>query len=62
MHLYFGGVGFPEPIQMRGFHLLVFTPLIIGTLWLGVQPGAVLDITGPAVELLTTTYRAAIGG
>jgi len=42
--------------------LLVFVPLIVGTIWLGVQPGAVLDITGPAVELLTTSYRAAIGG
>jgi TRAP transporter 4TM/12TM fusion protein len=28
VHLYFGGTGFPEPIQMRGFHLLVFTPLL----------------------------------
>ena len=42
--------------------LLIFVPLIIGTLWLGVYPAAVLDITGPAVDLLTTTYRAAIGG
>ncbi|NBB51875.1 NADH-quinone oxidoreductase subunit M [Rhizobium sp. CRIBSB] len=42
--------------------LLIFVPLIIGTLWLGVYPAAVLDITGPAVDLLTTSYRAAIGG
>jgi TRAP transporter 4TM/12TM fusion protein len=28
VHLYFGGFGFPEPIQMRSFHLLVFTPLL----------------------------------
>src|SRR5690242_17074942 len=26
VHLWFGGFGFPEPIQMRGFHLLVFVP------------------------------------
>ncbi|WP_230166342.1 TRAP transporter fused permease subunit [Roseomonas sp. CECT 9278] len=26
VHLYFGGFGFPEPITMRGLHLLVFTP------------------------------------
>ncbi len=26
VHLYFGGFGFPEPISMRGFHLLVFVP------------------------------------
>lgn len=25
-HLYFGGFGFPEPITMRGLHLLVFVP------------------------------------
>jgi TRAP transporter 4TM/12TM fusion protein len=28
VHLWFGGTGFPEPIEMRGFHLLVFTPLL----------------------------------
>ncbi len=42
--------------------LLVFLPLIVGTLWLGVYPAAVLDFTGPAVEALTSAYRAAIGG
>ena len=26
VHLYFGGFGFPDPIRMRGFHLLVFVP------------------------------------
>ena len=26
VHLYWGGFGFPEPITMRGLHLLVFTP------------------------------------
>jgi NADH-quinone oxidoreductase subunit M len=42
--------------------LVIFAPLIIGTLWLGVQPGLVLDVTAASVEALTTTYRAAIGG
>ena len=42
--------------------LLIFAPLIIGTLWLGVQPGLVLDYTAASVEALTTAYRAAIGG
>ncbi len=42
--------------------LLTFVPLIIGTIWLGVYPAAVLDYTGPAVEALTSAYRAAIGG
>lgn len=26
VHLYFGGFGFPDPIEMRSLHLLVFTP------------------------------------
>ncbi len=26
VHLYFGGFGFPEPITMRSFHLLLFVP------------------------------------
>ncbi|MBD7940176.1 NADH-quinone oxidoreductase subunit M [Brevundimonas guildfordensis] len=42
--------------------LLIFVPLIIGTIWLGLYPNAVLDYTGPTVEALTTAYRAAIGG
>jgi len=42
--------------------LLIFAPLILGTLWLGVQPGLVLDYTAASVEALTTAYRAAIGG
>ncbi len=42
--------------------LLLFVPLILGTLWLGVHPAAVLDYTGPAVEALTNAYRVAIGG
>jgi NADH-quinone oxidoreductase subunit M len=42
--------------------LLVFVPLIVGTIWLGVQPGLVLDYTAASVEALTTTYRAVIGG
>ena len=42
--------------------LLIFVPLIVGTIWLGVYPAAVLDITGPSVEALTSAYRAAIGG
>jgi len=42
--------------------LLIFVPLIVGTLWLGVQPGLVLDYTAASVEALTTAYHAAIGG
>ena len=32
IHLYFGGVGFPEPIAMRAFHLLALVPPIF-LLW-----------------------------
>jgi len=42
--------------------LLIFTPLIIGTLWLGVQPGLVLDYTNASVHALTSAYQLAIGG
>jgi len=42
--------------------LMIFVPLIVGTIWLGVQPGIVLDYTAASVEALTTTYHAAIGG
>jgi len=42
--------------------LLIFVPLVVGTLALGLYPNAILDITGPSVEALTTAYRAAIGG
>ena len=42
--------------------ILIFAPLIIGTLWLGVQPGLVLDYTAASVEALTSAYQLAIGG
>lgn len=42
--------------------LILFVPLIAGTLWLGVQPGLVLDVTAASVEGVTSAYRAAIGG
>ena len=42
--------------------LLVFVPLIVGTIWLGVYPAAVLDLTEVSVGALTSAYQAAIGG
>jgi NADH-quinone oxidoreductase subunit M len=42
--------------------LALFVPLIVGTIWLGVQPGLVLNYTAASVEALTATYRAVIGG
>jgi NADH-quinone oxidoreductase subunit M len=41
--------------------LLIFVPLIIGTLWLGFMPNVVLDLTQSSVDALVATYRAAIG-
>ncbi|MDP3299737.1 MAG: hypothetical protein Q8M38_06515, partial [Phenylobacterium sp.] len=37
-------------------------PLIIGTLYLGIYPAAVFDITQASVDNLVAVYRAATGG
>jgi NADH-quinone oxidoreductase subunit M len=42
--------------------LLIFAPLIFGTLLLGVQPGLVLNYTDASVSALTSAYQLAIGG
>jgi NADH-quinone oxidoreductase subunit M len=42
--------------------LLIFVPLIIGTIWLGVQPDLVLNYTAASVDAVVGAYRAAIGG
>ena len=42
--------------------VLIFAPLIVGALWLGLQPGAVLDLTAASVDHLVAGYQAAIGG
>ena len=39
----------------------IFAPLILSTLYLGVQPGAVFDLTQASVDGLVAAYRAAIG-
>ena len=41
--------------------LLIFAPLIVATLWLGLQPGLVFHVTGASVAHLTDAYRAATG-
>ncbi len=40
---------------------MIFAPLVLATLWLGVQPNLVFEITGASVDQLVTTYQAAIG-
>jgi len=42
--------------------LLIFVPLIVGTIWLGVQPDLVLNYTAASVDAVVGAYRAAIGG
>ncbi|HTK35159.1 MAG TPA: NADH-quinone oxidoreductase subunit M [Caulobacteraceae bacterium] len=39
----------------------IFTPLIVGTLVLGVQPNLVFQVTGPAVDQLLHLWRAGAG-
>jgi NADH-quinone oxidoreductase subunit M len=40
----------------------IFAPLIAATLYLGVYPAAVFDLTQASVDNLVTVYQAAIGG
>ena len=39
----------------------IFVPLILSTLYLGIQPGAVFNLTQTSVDNLVAVYRAAIG-
>jgi NADH-quinone oxidoreductase subunit M len=40
----------------------IFLPLVLSTLYLGVQPNSVFALTGSAVDHLVATYQAALGG
>jgi NADH-quinone oxidoreductase subunit M len=40
----------------------IFAPLMIATLYLGVVPNSVFNLTQASVDHLTAAYRAAIGG
>jgi len=42
--------------------VIIFAPLMIATLYLGVAPSSVFNITQASVDHLTAAYRAAIGG
>ena len=48
--------------DLEAREVLIFAPLIVGTLVLGVQPGLILNVTQASVDHLVTAYRAAIGG
>jgi NADH-quinone oxidoreductase subunit M len=60
----FGEITNPELMAITDLNwreILVFSPLIVGTIVLGVQPKLVFDITAGSAELLAKTYAAAIG-
>ncbi|HVI30511.1 NADH-quinone oxidoreductase subunit M [Phenylobacterium sp.] len=40
----------------------IFAPLIVATLYLGVQPNSVFNLTAASVDQLVSVYQAAIGG
>ncbi len=40
----------------------IFAPLIVSTLYMGVQPNIVFDLTNASVDQLVRVYQAAIGG
>jgi NADH-quinone oxidoreductase subunit M len=48
--------------DLENREVLIFAPLIVGTLLLGVQPGMVFTITQASVDHLVDAYRAAVGG
>jgi NADH-quinone oxidoreductase subunit M len=47
-------------VDMR--EVLIFAPLIAGTLILGVQPNLIFEVTNSAVNSLVDAYQTAIGG
>ena len=42
--------------------IAIFVPLVVGTLWLGIQPDPVFNITSASVERLIEMWRAGSGG
>jgi len=41
--------------------VLIFSPLIVATLWLGLAPDGVFQVTGAAADALVSAYRHAVG-
>jgi NADH-quinone oxidoreductase subunit M len=42
--------------------IIIFTPLILATIALGVYPACIFDITTASVDTVVATYQAVIGG
>jgi NADH-quinone oxidoreductase subunit M len=49
-----------KDIDLR--ELVLFVPLIVGTIWLGVQPDLVLNYTAASVDAVVNGWRLATGG
>ena len=49
-----------KDIDMR--ELILFIPLIVGTIWLGVQPDLVLNYTAASVDAVVNGWQLATGG
>ena len=61
----FGEITNPALLTIKDIdkrELLIFVPLIVGTIWLGVQPDLVLNYTAASVDAVVGAYQAAIGG
>jgi NADH-quinone oxidoreductase subunit M len=61
----FGEITNPALAEIKDLNwreVAIFAPLIIGTLYLGIYPAAVFDITQASVDNLVAAYRAATGG
>ena len=41
--------------------IVIFVPLVLGTLLLGLQPNLVFNLTASSVDALTAAYHAATG-
>ncbi|MGZ8363796.1 MAG: NADH-quinone oxidoreductase subunit M, partial [Caulobacteraceae bacterium] len=48
--------------DMNWREMLVFAPLIVGTIWLGIYPHDVFAFTTASTDALTAAYQAAIAG
>jgi NADH-quinone oxidoreductase subunit M len=49
-----------KDIDLR--ELVIFVPLIVGTIWLGVQPDLVLNYTAASVDVVVNGWQLATGG
>jgi NADH-quinone oxidoreductase subunit M len=61
----FGEISNPALAQISDLEwreVAIFAPLIVSTLYLGVYPASIFNITEASVQALVSAYRAAIGG